>query len=172
MKLSWFRFLDTWNFEGHEAWLSEQARKGLHYRSRVMGFDRFEPGEPGEFVFCWDCAPLWGKEQKVTYVRTRVQAGWQPVAETGNLVCWCSAVVAGQPPRIMRDAEETVQMLKRIRTDYLVYGSFLAFLTVRAITKLMTDNPSFRVGHWFGATVGTLGLAMLAYALVRLKERT
>lgn len=172
MKLSWFRFLDIWHLEGHEAWLSEQARKGLHFRSRVMGFDRFEPGAPGEFVFCWDRAPLWGKDQKVPYVRARVMAGWTPVAETSNLVCWRSPVSPGQPPRTMRDAEETRRMLKRIRTDYLACGGLIALFTARSIGKLMSDNPSFRLGNWFTATMGAVALAMIAYALIRLKERT
>lgn len=58
MKLHWFRLIGIWDFERHEAWLSEQARKGLHYDRRLFGFDRFKADEPAEFIFCWDRSPL------------------------------------------------------------------------------------------------------------------
>lgn len=171
MKLSWWRFLPRWHLEGHEAWLAAQARAGFHYKSRFAGLDRFEAGPPGEFAFCWDRSPMLGKDAKVAYVKSRVDAGWRPAAEVDRLVCWRRPVEAGQPAPALRDAGETRHMLRRLFKDSLVWGALLAYLTLRAYIKLATDSSSFRAAHSLLALMGTLLLPYVAYTALRLRKR-
>lgn len=171
MKLSWWRFLPRWNLEGHEAWLAAQARAGFHYKSRFAGLDRFEVGAPGEFAFCWDRSPMWGKEAKVAYVKSRVDAGWRPAAETERLVCWRRPVETGQPAPALRDAGETREMRKRLYKDYLLWGAIFGYFTIRAGIKLATDSSSFRIGHSLMALMGAMYLPYVAYTVLRLRER-
>lgn len=171
MKLFRFRSTSVWDLESHEAWLSAQARKGLHYRWRFVVLDRFNAGAPGEFAFCWDRCPALGGKGKATYLNARQAAGWEKVAESAGMVCWRRAVVAGQPQPVLRDAQETRRMLNGIANTNVLMAVPVAAFTALAFARLLSGDLVTRPLHALAAGLGTLALALAAYTVVRLKSR-
>ena len=170
MKLNWFRSRSAWALDTHEAWLAAQARKGLRYRGRIVTLDQFEPGEAGEFVFCWDRAPLFGKKARADYIRSREEAGWQAAAESGGMICWRRPHIAGQPVPALRDAKQTRQMFACCANDNLLLAFPVLLLTLHAAVKLRGDDLGFAAGNVAAVTLGTLALALSALNILRLRR--
>lgn len=153
-----FKFWWPWQDLAEQAWLAEQAQRGLHLQAvGVLGAYRFAQGEPGNMVYRMDYE--FGQRQD-HYRQLYADAGWEHVASYYGWQYWRTARAAdGTEPEIYTDGASKRAKFKRILW-------YLGISTLPAVVVALNPHSTEVFRH--ESALVSIGVRGLLYGLIGL----
>lgn len=159
-----FLWLDGWNIEEQEAWLTDMASKGWKLISTEGSFAKFEQCEPSKVNYRCDVFKL-NDTQESSPIELYEEAGWEYVSSRGLVHIFRSHEDANIV-EIHTDPVEQAETISVLKKDITKRGMLIVFLSMLIILLTLITLRIDPVGNYLSNKFVEVMVIILAYMYI------